>query len=114
MLGNNKIKLLLSDIEHLKQDKRQLEKELYELKTQVVVENVYHLINEELKRLWKEFNRQMQSGSQQNLAIAENRLVNMRKEVIEIFRKQPTSESELRQLQDQVADLYLTSRDDDV
>lgn len=72
--------------------------------------NIYTVINSELARVHHRF---ATTSGEQNLNVFWNRIKEIQDKVIDTLEKQPHSDYELRKLQDQIADLYLTGENDE-
>lgn len=93
---------------------QKLEKELDELKKELkkplplTITNIYSLLNQELIRLNSHLNKAMNNGNKNNVKVFDNRITDIHDRLFKILDEQPISSEQLKDLQDSVADLYLT------
>lgn len=79
-------------------------------------DNIYTVLNDELKRLHEFLNlvyKGPKNSDVNNAAPTFARITKIQDTLIETLKKQPTSDEQIKDLQDSVADLYLAGNDDD-
>jgi len=76
-----------------------------------VPDNIYSVLDNELSRLWSQFNKADQKGNVDNMNAFYTVIKGIHEGLQSALKKQPTSDEQLKDLQDSVADLYLTGKD---